>query len=427
MKAFRARPRQWFCWLPFLGKALQTVLPFFLRYLLIAGALAAAIYSFVLARASWLFRQDTTISVPAAVELVPFDSTYVARLAAWRPAEKIGLLHRAVELNPFDSESWIQLGFVSEFQQHDRAGAERNYLKAAEVNKMFLPKWTLTNFYFRQDQPAEFFRWASATLAVTPYSPEPVFVQMWLISQDADQIARKIPERPRILLPYAWFLSNSHQYSTLALIVQRLIKAAGKTDPRAWSRDDLIAAIEDRLIAEGQRDQALQIWTSMVKAGWLHEDIPSAQHPLTNGNFQSPLFRHGFDWMPAGTEGVRVEESPTEGLIRLMFSGKEPEHCVVLQQYMPMEAGRMYSFTWQASSIPRDTLSGLAWHLRPVGNAAEVGLASSDLGLEQAGNWKVRAPQSSELYLLTLEYARPLGHLRARGTFILKAVSASAE
>lgn len=406
---------------------MQAVLPFFVRYLLIAGALAAAIYSFVLARASWLFRQDTAISVPAAVKLVPFDSTYVARLAAWRPAEKIALLQRAVELNSFDSESWIQLGFVSEFQQHDRATAERYYLKAAEVNKMFLPKWTLTNFYFRQEQPTEFFRWASATLAITPYSPEPVFVQMWLISQNADKIAQYIPERPRILLPYAWFLSNGHQYSSIPIIVQRLIKAAGKTDPRAWGRDDLVAAIEDRLIAEGQRDQALQIWTSMVKSGWLHEGIPSAQQPLTNGNFQTSLFRHGFDWIPAETEGVRIEESPAEGLIRVHFSGNEPEHCVVLQQYMPMEAGRRYSFRWQATSIPSDTLSGLTWHLRPVGNAVELGLVSSDLGLSPSGNWTVRAPQGSELCLLTLEYARPLGHLRASGTFILKSVSASVE
>ena len=355
-----------------LGKSLQAVLPFVVRYLLIASALAAAIYSFVLARASWLFRQDTAISVPAAVELVPFDSTYVARLAAWRPAEKIALLHRAVELNAFDSESWIQLGFASEFQQHDRASAERYYLKAAEVNKMFLPKWTLTNFYFRQEQPTEFFHWASATLAITPYSPEPVFVQMWLISQDADQIARNMPDRPRILLPYAWFLSNSRQYSSIPLIVQRLIKAAGTTDPRAWGRDGLVATIEDRLIAEGQRDPALQIWTSMVKAGWLHEEIPSAEHPLSNGNFRTPLFRHGFDWMPAEIEGVRIEESPTEGLIRLQFSGNEPERCVVLQQYVPMEAGRTYSIGWQASSIPGDTLSGLRWHLRPVGKAPEV-------------------------------------------------------
>lgn len=427
MKAVRVRLRQWFCWLPVLSKPLQAALPFFARYLLIACALAAAIYSFVLARASWLFRQDTAISVPAAVELVPFDSTYITRLAAWRPTETITLLQQAVQLNPFDSESWIQLGFASEFKQHDRASAERYYLKAAEVNKMFLPKWTLTNFYFRQDQPAEFFHWASETLAITPYTPEPVFVQMWLIDQDADKIARNIPDRPRILLPYAWFLSNSHQYSSIALIVQRLIKAAGTTDPQAWGRDGLIATIEDRLIAQDQGDPALQIWASMVKGGWLHEDIPSAQHPLTNGNFPAPLFRHGFDWIPTETDGVRIEESPAEGLIRLQFSGNEPEHCVVLQQYMPMEAGRPYGFRWQSTSAPGDTLSGLTWHLKPVGKAAELDLASSDLGLPRSGNWKVRAPQGSKLYLLTLEYARPLGHLRARGTFILKSVSVSRE
>ena len=385
--------------------------------------MAAALYSFLLARASWLFRQDTAISVPAAVALAPFDSAYVARLAAWKPAQKIALLHRAVGLNPFDSESWIQLGFASEFQQRDLASAERYYLKAAEVNKMFLPKWTLTNFYFRQGQPTQFFRWAKAALTVTPYSPEPIFAQMWLISQDASKIGQNIPDRPRVLLPYAWFLSNSNQYSCIAPVVQRLIDAVGEVDPRAWGRDDLIAAIEDRLILNGDRDPALRIWTSMVKAGWLHEQIPDGEHPVTNGDFRTPLFRHGFDWVPIETEGLRIEQSPSERLMRFQFSGDEPEHCVVLQQYMPMEAGRAYSFKWRATSIPGDQLSGLTWHLTSVGKPAEVDLASSDLGLTQSGNWNVRAPMGAQLYLLALQYARPLGQLRARGTFVLRSVS----
>ncbi len=419
--------KQWFCWLPPPGKSLQAVISYLIRYLLVASALAAGIYSFVLARASWLFRQDTANSVPAAVTLVPFDSAYLARLAAWRPAQKVALLHRAVELNPFDSESWIQLGFVSEFQQRETASAERYYLRAAEVDKMFLPKWTLTNFYFRQDQPAEFFRWANATLAITPYSPEPVFVQMWLISQDPEKIAQSVPDRPRVLLPYAWFLCNSHQYSAIPPIVARLIKAAGKADPRAWGRDGLIAAIEDRLVAEGNRDPALRIWSSMVNEGWLQKTIPTLTHPLTNGDFRTPLFSHGFDWIRAGTEGLRIDESPSENLIRLQFSGNEPQHCLVLQQYLPMEAGRTYRLEWQANPIPGDALSGLTWHLRPVGDGAGPGLESSDLGLSPSGSWNVRARLGAELYRLTLEYARPLGQLRANGTFILKSVSISAD
>lgn len=74
-------------------------------------------------------------------------------------------------------------------QQGDAEGAERDYLR------MFLRKWTLTNFYFRQRRPHDFFHWANAALQVAPYSPDPIFAQMWLVSQDAGRIAAAIPER----------------------------------------------------------------------------------------------------------------------------------------------------------------------------------------------------------------------------------------
>ena len=89
----------------------------------------------------------------------------------WQPERKITLLKRAVELNPFNVEAWIQLGLTFEMERHDAASAERYFLRAAQVDRMFLPKWTLTNFYFRQQNEREFFRWAKATLEITPYSP----------------------------------------------------------------------------------------------------------------------------------------------------------------------------------------------------------------------------------------------------------------
>ena len=161
------------------------------------SAAVAGCYSFLLARAAWLFEKDTLTSVPEAVQLAPYNSAYLSRLAAWRPAQKVQLLERAAALNPFDFESLIQLGFYQEFQKHDTAAAEKFYLRAATVNRMYLPKWTLTNFYFRNGRTAEFFHWANASLVITPYSPEPIFVEMWQISQDAEQIARAIPDRPR--------------------------------------------------------------------------------------------------------------------------------------------------------------------------------------------------------------------------------------
>jgi hypothetical protein len=127
---------------------------FFLRYCAIVAAVAAAGYSLILARAAYLFACDTRTSVPAAVQLIPYNSVYVARLAAWMPAERNQLLHRAVKLNPWDFQSWIQLGLATEMEHNDAEGAERQYLHAATVDRMFLPRWTLTNFYFRHRRPS---------------------------------------------------------------------------------------------------------------------------------------------------------------------------------------------------------------------------------------------------------------------------------
>lgn len=378
-----------------------------------------------MASASWLFQQDTAASVPAAVSLIPFNSAYLARLAAWMPNEKVALLQRAVILNPFDSESWIQLGFVSEFQQHDLARAEKYFLRAAEVNRMFLPKWTLTNFYFRHGNIDSFFHWASATLAITPYSPEPVFSQMWLMSQDAERIARAVPDRPRTLLPYAWFLSNAHQYSSIVSVIERLIQAVGKKDPRTWGRDDLLANIEDRMVLEGDRDLALHIWASMVKGGWLKQSIPDVDHPLTNGDFRTTFFRHGLDWIPANVEGIRVEQSPSEGFTRLYFNGNEPEHCVIMQEYLPLEAARLYQFQWQAETDLNEVPTGLTWHLGRRDQPLEYGASSP--GLSMSSRWRVQAPATPGFALLSLEYNRPLGHLRARGFVTLRSVSAAPE
>ena len=413
------------CFLPCL-KVSRPTSTSLLRYLLVTCGCVSALYSLLLASASWLFRQDTAASVAEAVRLVPYNSNYVTRLAAWHSAQKIALLHRAVKLNPLDYESWIQLGLTSEFQQHDRAAAERYYLKAADVNRMFVPKWTLTNFYFRQERLNDFFAWASATLAVTPYPPDPVFLQIWLISHDARRIARAIPERPRILLPYVWFLSNRHQYALIAPVVDRLIRAVGNRDPWAWGRDDLIALSEDRLIAEGYRDPALNIWASMVKAGWIHKTIPTVSHPITNGDFQTVFFRHGFDWMPVNSGCARVEQFVAAGEVRVRFSGDEPENCIIMQQYVPLRSGRGYRLRWELHSQLPDTVSGLRWHVLPSPVRNDIESISPDLLSSTTRDWDFESAKGAEVGILLLEYSRPLGHLRTKGTAVLKSVLCSA-
>lgn len=397
--------------------------PSIFRWVLVAAALVGAYYSAVFARAALLFQQDTAASVPAAVALVPYNGSYVARLSAWQPANKIALLKRAVELNPFDVDSWIQLGLSAEMQQHDVRSAEQYYLRAWQVDRMFLPRWTLTNFYFRQQNPAQFFRWAKATLQITPYPADPVFTQMWLMSQDADQIGVTIPDRAPILLQYASFLANTHQYAAVAPIVRRLIAAAGSRNPAGYGRDDQIGPAEDHLLADGDLQAALDIWNSMKRANWVELPAPTPAHPLNNGDFQVPFFHHGFDWAPVPSSGVTIDQFPTEKNVRITFSGTESEHCVLLQQYIPLQPNRAYRLTWQADNRGIEMPSGLAWRVYPIPNQHQTHLSAPDLLNHAPVTWDFTSPQAATLNLLTLEYTRPIGSTRATGDVMLRQVS----
>jgi len=230
-----------------------------LRYAVAGGAVAGCVYALILARASYLFHEDTAVSVAAAVRLQPHNAEYLDRLASWQPDDRKALLERSLAENRFNYNAWIRLGLMAEMQDGDNATAERYYLQAANVDHMFLPRWTLANFYFRQQRPDDFFHWTRETLAVTPYASDPVFAQMWQMTQDEDTIQAAIPDLPRILLQYAWYLTNSKQYDRIPRAVARLVHLVKKDDAGKWGRDDLLALSEDHMLAAGYLQPALAV------------------------------------------------------------------------------------------------------------------------------------------------------------------------
>ena len=393
-----------------------------LRYLLVAAALAGAYHSAIFARASFLFGQDTATSVPAAVDLVPYNSSYVARLAAWQSDKRDALLHRAVQLNPFDFQSCIQLGLNAEMQRHDLPAAEHYYLQAANVNHMFLPRWTLANFYFRREQPDNFFHWARATLQISPYQADPVFTQMWLMSQDPQLIAAALPDKALVLLQYTMFLTRTGQFAPMPAIVGRLVRLPGDRNPSDLGREDQVLPAEDHVLAAGQLQPALDIWRIMRTAGWIHLPVPTPASPLTNGEFVTPLLHHGFDWVPGNADGLTVEQSTDDRNLRITLSGDQPEHCVLLQQYMPLEPDRAYRLQWQAEAAAIQMPSGVAWHLHSVHANSPADLSTGEV-LNPHGTWEFQSPPTAEVFLLTLEYSRPLGKLRANGSLTFRSVS----
>ena len=72
----------------------------------------------------------------------------------------------AVDANPRLSLGWIRLGLHAE-SEGNLAEAEADLLQAARVDRQYLPAWTLSNFYFRRDDRANFWPWARRAAALT--------------------------------------------------------------------------------------------------------------------------------------------------------------------------------------------------------------------------------------------------------------------
>ncbi len=394
------------------------------RLAIVAFSVVAAIYALNLARAAVLFNENTPVSVAAAVRLQPNNSDYLDRLATWESDDRKALLQRAIAENPFDYDAWMRLGFIAEMEEGDIPAAEKCYQEAARVNHMFLPRWTLTNFYFRQQRKADFFHWSRETLAVTPYSSEPVFAQMWQVTQDEDTLENAIPNVPRILLQYAWYLNNNKQYNSVSRVVERLVHLVNKNEASKWGRDDLLAATLDNMISSGYLKQGINLWAELKNAGWIEQTIPNDQSPLTNGSFRLPTFRHGFDWVLIDNPGTHVEQIPEGPEMRIGFYGDEPERLTLLQQFIAAAAGAHYTMTWQVEGEELGDLGGIAWHLHAPGKANEPELVSGDL-MGKNKTWDFTTPVGANAFLLTLEYVRALGTVRTRGSFALKSVTMS--
>lgn len=75
-------------------------------------------------------------------------------------------LRAAVSLNPRLASAWIQLGLDAE-ADGNLAEAEADLLGAARVDRLYLPAWTLANFYFRRGDSERFWPWAARAAALT--------------------------------------------------------------------------------------------------------------------------------------------------------------------------------------------------------------------------------------------------------------------
>ncbi len=401
---------------------------FLLAAAALTGLMAAGVWSFRIGWADYLMRQETVGGTERAIALLPERAEYHARLA-WLvsdhdPRKAGDALRRAVRLNPWDAQSWIELGLRAE-TEGDGATAEKYLLRAAEVDTQFLPRWTLANYYFRHDNAPMFWLWAKHAAAMA-YDAQPLFRLCAKVAEDGKLIDRLEIRNPEVPAAYLSYLLRQNRVDLIGPAVHRLLEQNREADV------PLLLVACERLLEAGRVDPAAEVWNRLADAGRVRFRTPAGEGEqlVANSSFTVPPTSRGFDWRLPVVDGIGVSEEERGGL-RVTFSGREPEDCEVVVQWVPLPAqqagqmpGKMHyqlSYEYRTRGIAGGV--GLTWRITDPRGGAVLGEGeslASDVDTE--GRSRFEVPPACRLVRLALRYHRTSGTTRLEGVLVLRKV-----
>jgi len=375
--------------------------------LLVAGLvcvplLAGVWLSIRMAAADAAFRRGTSADVARAMELTPHNTEYLLTRAIqldYDGSDSTALLQRAADLNPLSSTPRIRLGLAAEVRG-DAALAEKWLLAAARVDRQFEARWTLANFYYRQDHMPEFWRWMRQALRVSYGDRTPAFDLCWRASTDpAEILDRAIPDEHGVVAAYLGYLlagaaTEPNKMAAVGPVALKLTAMGEGND-----RPALFAAC-DALINAGNAEGARALWRAMgfpKLAGVVHPD------------FEVPQVGHGFDWRMTEAPGiVHTDLDQPRTMHRVALNSRQPESCELLRQILSLEPQTAYTLYWEARTNGLASPTGIEWRIAGSSGTIPAGseVASGELAFTAA----------SDLVPLTLNYERPSGEPRAEGS-----------
>lgn len=392
--------------------------------LLAAAALALAFYwSLRFAAADFLYRRDSPEALRRALLLAPGDARLHLRSAELHenPAARLAALETALALNPRDSSAWIELGLRSEIGG-SFPKAERCLLEAARIDKTYEPRAALANFYFRRNRPEMFWPWVREALNIAYGDMAPLFRLCWGISEDPGLILeRAIPANPKVLSQYLQFLLAASRWDAAVPVAHRLLRHARP------EHQPVLLSCCDRLLDAGRGLQALSLWNGMIAARLLPYSPlrPEAGAALTNPTFSLLPLSRGFDWRIPRLEGVLVAREQNTSALRLSFSGKQPERCEPLSQFLFLRPSASYRFRFLYRTSGIRPSAGLRWEIYPWNRPGAPFAASDSLSSENwtAQDLRFTSPPDVTLARLALTYRRALGTTRIEGSLTLRGLS----
>lgn len=372
------------------------------------------------ARADYRFQTARgPAEMEAACALDPGRAGCLAALARGleeRGRDARGVWQRVVALNPRSASNLTQAALASEFEG-ETAEAERLLLAAAQYNQLWLPRWSLANFYYRQGRAAEFRLWARLALE-RGYGDRTALFRLCREAgvDEGEMLDGLLGEDPANVAAYVAFLTAEGPAGAIPRAAERLLTLRGGAGTGAV----LLGAI-DALLENGTIEAVPGIWTRMSARGLVPYPAWAESEPLVNPEFRHPPRGAGLDWRIPAQPGVEAFPGVPAGGIKFTFTGQQPERAEILAQEVLLGGGRRWvlEFEYQTPGVEEEE-SSLGWRVE----GAEPGTARERLA---AGEWtpgRVRWTIEAGLrrVRLSLTTEREAGRARHAGELRLRAL-----
>ncbi len=390
------------------------------RMAALLGLAVATVWPLRVAVADHLAQSLTTEGLERAIGWNPGESVNYIRLSAlvgWSdPQKALELLQATVALNPLDWRTWIDMALRRELGG-DFAGAERDLIRASEVNRQYQPRWSLTNFYYRRGDIGHFWLWAQRAADVVEGDSSPLFRLCDQVENEAGPSQRLTLRDPVVRANYLSYLLQGKSSEPIAAAARQVLRDGRDSDVPV-----LLTAC-DRLLEDRMVGQALELWNGLARTNRIPYGpfVSADAAEITNGVFAHPPTSQGFDWRVPENDGVSSIAEDAEGGLRLVFSGRQMEVCRTLWQYVPVQENSHYELEYRYSTAGIANGAGLAWTVEYPGAAPITTMTSP---IPSAGNLSSRVvtfdtPAGTHLVRVGLEYRRAPGTTRIEGRIVL--------
>lgn len=379
---------------------------------------------------NWAARGDRE-SVERATAWTSGNSAAWLKLASLQShegedAEAIESLRRAAAALPFDPAPRREFALALE-QAGKIEEASVQLREAAGLDRSFVSRWTLANFYLRTGQTEEFWPWIRQAIEFDPARLPLAMDLCWRAfgAPDGERILElAIPDTPDANRAYFAYLLDSERVEPMRNMWPRV-------EPDLTAADvPNVALYLDRLLLADYVEDAVEAWNRLSERDFVPlEPLSIEEGPyLTNGDFVERVSGLGFDWKIPRAEGVGRRQVPGDNgeyFLEVVLSGGQAEYTPVIIQMLPIGPGRRYALIYEylTQQLPAET--GIGWVVRdgrteqPVATPPPLENAE-DFWYETSFSFD--APADARLLQLELKYERVPGTARERGRFLMRNV-----